>query len=550
MGPTLKEKRRQKKLAAAQAVAKEDSSSSDSSDSSDDDSSAHIRTVAGNLPFAATEAPLCDLFFPGGEGAEHEETDVEVKRDVESGKSRGRSDAAGRGLAFVDKWADADFEGRKLVVRLERKGVKARPGKPKRRRDDATPGAGRRDAATAKARKRRSNVRRAPREEGARARRRGARRRAWYHQWPMAEPSAENTMSTLAREIKDVLGKGCTICGVTGKLLACPCATTKYRSVACQRVDWKARGHKSVCAKIRARAEAAAQHDDALRDAALADAMPEEELVSYGPAPRSRADEARAHRRGARGRARAAEAQPEKAPLSARYGSRCPICLEDWDVNATTITRACCCRQICESCEAKIGDGPCALCRSPVVANSEYVSHLKRHIENGVPEAMNELGEAYVDRKCAKSFRLVLSAKRAVKLWEKAAQLGNAEAMYNLAFSFEKGRGVKLNLKKAMHFYRMSADMGDAVSQKRLGVLLCNLKNFEERFRYIKLSAEQGWTPGERELGWCYELGDGVEADVQEAKHWFMRAAVKGDEFAKTKLAELGRAEVDVLDDE
>ena len=163
---------------------------------------------------------------------------------------------------------------------------------------------------------------------------------------------------------------------------------------------------------------------------------------------------------------------------------------------------------------------------------------------------MNELGEAYVDRKCAKSFRLVLSAKRAVKLWEKAAQLGNAEAMYNLGKSFQYGRGVKLNLKKAMNFYRMASDRGDPVSQKRLGTMLCGLKNFEEGFRYYKLSAEQGWTPGERELGRCYQIGDGVEADVQEAKHWYMRAAAKGDEFAKTKLAELGRAEVDVLDDE
>ena len=236
MGPTLKEKRRQKKLAAAQAVAKEDSSSSDSSDSSDDDSSvaeapqkqppaeaakeesadddsdsddqeapapqpesddddddepraperpraskaqAHIRTVfVGNLPFAATEAPLCDLFFPGGEGAEHEETDVEVKRDVESGKSRGfavvtlpDADAC---LAFVDRWADADYEGRKLVVRLERKGVKARPGKPKRRRDDADasePALGDAAAPPRKARKRRSknmsDARRAKKEARA-----------------------------------------------------------------------------------------------------------------------------------------------------------------------------------------------------------------------------------------------------------------------------------------------------------------------------------------------------------------------------------------------
>ena len=238
MGPTLKEKKLARKLAAAQAVAKEDSSSSDSdsSDSSDDDSSvaeaaqkpppaeaaeeesadddsdsddqeapapqpesddddddepraperpraskaqAHIRTVfVGNLPFAATEAPLCDLFFPGGEGAEHEETDVEVKRDVESGKSRGfavvtlpDADAC---LAFVDKWADADYEGRKLVVRLERKGVKARPGKPKRRRDDADasePAPGDAAAPPRKARKRRSknmsDARRAKKEARA-----------------------------------------------------------------------------------------------------------------------------------------------------------------------------------------------------------------------------------------------------------------------------------------------------------------------------------------------------------------------------------------------
>ena len=235
MGPTLKEKKLARKLAAAQAVAKEDSSSSDSdsSDSSDDDSSvaeaaqkpppaeaaeeesadddsdsddqeapapqpesddddddepraperpraskaqAHIRTVfVGNLPFAATEAPLCDLFFPGGEGAEHEETDVEVKRDVESGRSRGfavvtlpDADAC---LAFVDKWADADFEGRKLVVRLERKGVKARPGKPKRRRDDAEPAPGDAAAPPRKARKRRSknmsDARRAKKEARA-----------------------------------------------------------------------------------------------------------------------------------------------------------------------------------------------------------------------------------------------------------------------------------------------------------------------------------------------------------------------------------------------
>ena len=97
---------------------------------------------------------------------------------VESGRSRGfavvtlpDADAC---LAFVDKWADADFEGRKLVVRLERKGVKARPGKPKRRRDDADasePAPGDAAAPPRKARKRRSknmsDARRAKKEARA-----------------------------------------------------------------------------------------------------------------------------------------------------------------------------------------------------------------------------------------------------------------------------------------------------------------------------------------------------------------------------------------------
>ncbi|KAH8063119.1 hypothetical protein JL722_2281 [Aureococcus anophagefferens] len=67
------------------------------------------------------------------------------------------------------------------------------------------------------------------------------------------------------------------------------------------------RGHKSVCRKIRDR-EAAAKLQ-AVRDEAAAqreDDAPEQ-LVFYGPAPRSRADEARARiAAGARGRAGAA----------------------------------------------------------------------------------------------------------------------------------------------------------------------------------------------------------------------------------------------------
>ncbi|KAH8098205.1 hypothetical protein JL720_1137 [Aureococcus anophagefferens] len=126
-------------------------------------------------------------------------------------------------------------------------------------------------------------------------------------------------------------------------------------------------GHKKVCKEIRARAEA---------PAAVAP------LEVLRPAP-DRADEIRAHRRGTRGGSRAREANPEREPESARFGGRCPICLDEWD-----------------------------------------------------------------------------SYKKAVKIFKRAVELGNVQATIELGYMYEKGRGVRLDLKKASQLYRMAADRG------------------------------------------------------------------------------------------
>ena len=130
---------------------------------------------------------------------------------------------------------------------------------------------------------------------------------------------------------------------------------------------------------------------------------------------------------------------------------------------------------------------------------------------------------------------------------EKATELGEVEAMYNMGRFYDEGPigvnpvGVKLNKKKAMHFYRMAADRGCALSQTCLAEMLCESGNIKEAFRYIQLSAEQGFTVGELSLGECYWRGNGVKIDIDEARHWFMRAAGKGNERAKEHLAQIFR---------
>ena len=111
----------------------------------------------------------------------------------------------------------------------------------------------------------------------------------------------------------------------------------RYCSTNCQRIDWRDRGHRKACKKIR---------DERAAEAARAEAptppsSPPEEVV-YGPAPRSHADEVRARIAAEHEAARKRrEANPEPEPVCAREGLRCPICLEDWDVNLMPCFRTC-----------------------------------------------------------------------------------------------------------------------------------------------------------------------------------------------------------------
>ena len=205
-------------------------------------------------------------------------------------------------------------------------------------------------------------------------------------------------------------------------------------------------------------------------------------------------------------------------------------------MNDPGMLRICCCRTVCRSCEDKIDFGACPLCRIPcATSNAEALAQIRRHVENEVPEAITHLGGAYREGR----YGLVKSEKKAAKIWKRAVELGNVDAMVDLGLSYEKGLGVKLDKKKALQLFRMAADRGDAFAQSNLGALLHSDKKFEESFRYLTLAADQGYTPGEFNLGLGYRDGKGTEVDLGKARYWFERAAAKGFEKAIECLARL-----------
>ena len=327
----------------------------------------------------------------------------------------------------------------------------------------------------------------------------------------------------------------CTICGEKAKL-NCPCETTQYCSVACQKIDWRERGHRKACKKIRAERAAEA----ARAEAPTPPPSPPRE-VFYGPAPRSHADEVRARIAAEHEAARARrEAEPEPKPIPGRRGSRCPLCFEDWDVNGIVQLRPCCFGHICATCAKKLStEEPCPLCRTHVPSPAAELAMIRRHAENDVPQAIQHLGKLYRTGQLG----LVKSAKKAAKIYKRAVELGNVQAMLSLAELYQHGEGeIKVDKKKARQLFQMAADRGLAKAQCNLANCFHREGQMEEAFRLYKMAAEQGLTSSQYNVGVCYEKVVGVERDLDEARRWYALAAAKGHERAIKSLAKLAPA--------
>jgi TPR repeat protein len=114
----------------------------------------------------------------------------------------------------------------------------------------------------------------------------------------------------------------------------------------------------------------------------------------------------------------------------------------------------------------------------------------------------------------------------------KAAEGGSAEAIGHMAACYLKGVGVEQNISKAIQLYREAAERNDPEGQSGLGSCYEEGegvdKNLEEAFRWFQRSADNGSAEGQFSLGRCYFFGIGVAVDPVQAVHWFNLAAAQG----------------------
>jgi len=134
--------------------------------------------------------------------------------------------------------------------------------------------------------------------------------------------------------------------------------------------------------------------------------------------------------------------------------------------------------------------------------------------------------------------------KEAVKLFTVGAMNGHAGCANNLGDSYETGRGVEKDLKKAFTWYSLAAGKDVAVAQKSLGVLYKNgeggiKKNLVLALKYIQKASQSGLAAAHYELGQLYETGESVAADKVEACKLYEKAVNGGFAKAEGSLKEL-----------
>ena len=115
---------------------------------------------------------------------------------------------------------------------------------------------------------------------------------------------------------------------------------------------------------------------------------------------------------------------------------------------------------------------------------------------------------------------------------------------YKLAVSYFEGSGVPKDLPKALKLFRKAAEHGNAAAQHNLGVFLSQgigvPKNLPEAMKWFRKAAEQGEPNSQYILGMSLINGEAGRRDMTEARKWFSRASANGSVEAKEALKKIG----------
>ena len=120
--------------------------------------------------------------------------------------------------------------------------------------------------------------------------------------------------------------------------------------------------------------------------------------------------------------------------------------------------------------------------------------------------------------------------------WDEGMQLSqeanrhDPDLQFYLGLCYERGFAVSNDYAEALHWYRLSADNGNARAQCNLGLMyekgLGVAQDFKKAFEWYQKASESGNPNAKAFLGDLYEHGKGVDQDVKKAEKLYRGALI------------------------
>ncbi|EXX72976.1 Skt5p [Rhizophagus irregularis DAOM 197198w] len=158
-------------------------------------------------------------------------------------------------------------------------------------------------------------------------------------------------------------------------------------------------------------------------------------------------------------------------------------------------------------------------------------------------EKNHTLAQLFVGSCYERGHGTIKNEKLAYKYYEKAANNGSIDAVYNLSILCKDGIGVEKDYNKAFELFKQSAEEEHIMGLMMLGYCydegIGTKIDKQKAFESYQNAANLGQDVAQNNLAVLYEEGDGIAKDIDKAIYWYEKSAKQGYELAKNKLKRL-----------
>ena len=106
---------------------------------------------------------------------------------------------------------------------------------------------------------------------------------------------------------------------------------------------------------------------------------------------------------------------------------------------------------------------------------------------------------------------------KALELYHRAGELGNAQAYSNIGFMYQYSKGVDQDEKKAIHYYKLAAIRGETVARSNLGIVSAQSGNMDRAVKHFTMAAGCGCSKSLEKIKYLYTDGHASKDDYKDA---------------------------------